>query len=70
MEHDLIKSLLIIEKYNSDFSTHCEHDVMSICGVEPEEVSEEDTELLAQYGFHIGDECGEEAFEPFRWGSC
>jgi hypothetical protein len=70
MNHNLIKALLIIEKYNPKFSTHCEHDVMSICGVEPDEVSEEDKVLLDEYGFFIGDECGETAFESFQWGSC
>ena len=68
--NDLIKALMIIEKYNPHFSTHCEHDVMSICGVEPSEVSEEDVELLDEFGFFVGDNCGEEGFESFRWGSC
>jgi len=69
-KHKLIKALLIIEKYNSDFSTHCEHDIMSICGVEPEEVSEEDRLILDECGFFIGDEYGEETFQSFKWGSC
>jgi len=70
MEHDLIKALLIFEAYNPDFSTHCEHDVMSICGVDVDEVSEEDNDLLHEYGFLVNDSCGEEAYESFRWGSC
>jgi len=68
--NELIKALLILEKYNPEFSTHCEHDIMSICGVEPNEVSEEDIQLLEDFGFHIGSECGETGFESYRWGSC
>jgi hypothetical protein len=67
---DLIKALEIMVKYNPKSTTHCEHDVLIICGVEPDEVSEEDIELMKLYGFHIGDSCGEDAFESFRWGSC
>ena len=68
--NDLIKALMIFESYNPEFRTHCEHDVLCICGVEPEEVSVEDTETLKGFGFHIGDSCGEEGFQSFKWGSC
>jgi len=68
--HKLIKALVIMEQYNADFSTHCEHDIMSICGVEPDEVSDEDKILLDEYGFFIGDSCGEIGFESYQWGSC
>lgn len=68
--NDLIEALKIIAKYNLNASTHCEHDILSICGVEPEEVSNEDIILLDKYGFFVGSECGEEAFESYRWGSC
>lgn len=67
---DLIEALTIIEGYDSNASTHCEHDVMAICGVYPHEVALEDKLRLQDLGFHIGDSCGEEAFESYRWGSC
>ena len=70
MSHDLIQALQIFESYNPKFSTHCEHDVMAICGVEPDEVSDGVKLLLNELGFHIGDSCGEDGFESFRWGSC
>lgn len=50
-KHDLIKALLIAEKYNPDFKMFCRHDVLTICGVEPQEVSEEDKVSLSNYGF-------------------
>ena len=41
----LIEALTILLKYgNPDYPTHCEHDVMYICGIEPEQVSEEEHE--------------------------
>lgn len=70
MTHDLIKALTILEQYNPNFSTHCEHDIFSICGIDISDVSTEDKDLLYEYGFHIGDDCGDESFESFRWGSC
>jgi len=68
--NDLIKALMIIEKYNHDFRTFCAHDILCICGVEPEEVSEEDIDLLEEFGFFVGEDCGETALQSFRWGSC
>lgn len=67
---DLIKALTIFEKYNKSASTHCEHDTLYICGVEPEDVSEKDIELLDKYGFFVSDESGELCFMSFNWGSC
>ena len=69
-KHDLIKALLIAEKYNPNFEMFCSHDVMCICEVDVDEVSGADKELLHGYGFHIGGSSGEEGFESFRWGSC
>ena len=66
----LIKALMIFEQYNPNFQTHCEHDVFCICGVEPDEVSDEDKEILNEFGFFVGDSCGEEVFQSFQWGSC
>jgi hypothetical protein len=65
MNHDLIKALLIFYKYDEHFATGCEHDVMWV-NVRPSRVSEEDTELLADYSF----EPTEYTFQSYQWGSC
>lgn len=66
----LIEALQILRKYgNPDRPTHCEHDILTICGIEPEKVSDEDKEKLNKLGFFVGDEYGEEAFHSFRYGS-
>ena len=69
MKNDLIKALVIFEKYNPDFQTFCGHDVFCICGIEPEIVSKEDIKILDDYGFFFDEET-EEGFQSFRWGSC
>jgi hypothetical protein len=48
--------------------THCEHDVLHVCHIDPEDVSEEDTKRLDELGF-IPDE-DEGGFMSFRFGSC
>jgi len=66
---DLIKALQIFLKYgNPNYPTHCEHDVLTICGIHPEIVSEEDKMELDKLGFFIGSEF-EEAFISFKFGS-
>jgi hypothetical protein len=66
----LIQALQILLKYgNPDYPTHCEHDILTICGIEPLDVSEEDIAKLDELGFFVGDEYGEEAFHSFRYGS-
>lgn len=67
---DLIKALQIFRKYgNPKFPTICEHDVMIICGISPEDVSPEDKEELDKLGFHITTEYGELSFASFLFGS-
>jgi len=67
---NLIKALQIFLKYgNPAYPTHCEHDVMYICGIEPEDVSDEDKAELERLGFGIENECGEEMFYSFHYGS-
>jgi hypothetical protein len=66
----LIEALQILLKYgNPDYPTHCEHDVLTICGIEPSDVSEEDIAKLDELGFHVGNEYGEEAFHSYKYGS-
>ena len=63
----LIEALQIFLKYgNPDYPTHCEHDTLYICGIEPDDVSKEDIKKLDDLGFFIG---GEGGFMSFRYGS-
>ena len=67
---ELIEALQILNKYgNPTNPTHCEHDILTICGINPAEVSGEDKVQLEKLGFRIFNEYGEEAFHSFRYGS-
>jgi hypothetical protein len=67
---DLIKALQIFRKYgNPSYPTHCEHDVMYIHGIDPDNVSVEDIKELSELGFLIGDDTGEPMFQSFKFGS-
>jgi hypothetical protein len=64
----LIAALTILRKYgNPDFPTHCEHDVLTICGIDPFEVTEEDKKKLDELGFFVNGAF--EAFQSYRYGS-
>lgn len=66
----LIAALQIFRKYgNPPCPTHCEHDVMYIIGIEPDDVSKEDKVELEKLGFNEGSESGENGFYSFRYGS-
>lgn len=63
---DLVKALQIFLKYgNPEYPTHCEHDILYVCGIEPSDVSDEDKASLDKLGFF----CDEEGFKSFRYGS-
>jgi len=67
---DLIEALQIFLKYgNPESPTHCEHDVLTICDINPDDVSDEDKVKLEGLGFIISEEYGEECFQSFRFGS-
>lgn len=67
---DLIKALQILLKYgNSQYPTHCEHDILTIVGIDPAVVSDEDKVELDKLGFFVGEEYGEPMFHSFRFGS-
>ena len=67
---DLIEALTIMLKYgNPEWPTHCEHDKMSICGIDPADVSAEDVAKLDDLGFHVDNEWGEDQFVSFKFGS-
>ena len=62
----LIEALQIFLKYgNPDFPTHCEHDILHIADIEPEDVSDEDIKKLEKLGF-VYDEDG---FYSYYFGS-
>lgn len=67
---DLIEALTILLRYgNPRHPTHCEHDVMLIVGIDPDDVSAEDKKRLDELGFFVSDEYGEEGFQSYRFGS-
>jgi len=67
---NLIKALQIFLKYgNPEYPTHCEHDVMMICGIDPDDVSDEDKATLDGLGFFVGNEYGDDAFLSYHYGS-
>lgn len=71
MMEDLIKALQVFLKYgNPQYPTSCTHDELSICGIDPSEVSDEDKAELERLGFLTGDQSGAAAFYSFRFGSC
>lgn len=64
----LIKALQIFLKYgNPAYPTHCEHDELIICGIDPDDVSDEDKAALDDMGFFVSEEDG--CFKSFRFGS-
>jgi len=67
---DLIKALQIFLKYKShniNPMTTCEHDVLYVCGITPDDVTPEDKKTLDALGFFT-DKYGE-CFKSFRFGS-
>ena len=67
---DLIEALTIMLKYgNPRHPTHCEHDELFICGIDPNKVSTADKERLKQLGFDVTEEHGDPQFYSFRYGS-
>jgi hypothetical protein len=64
----LIEALTILLKYGDpSYPTHCEHDELTICGINPADVSKEDIKQLDKLGFFVSksDKC----FKSFRFGS-
>jgi hypothetical protein len=63
---NLIRALQIFLKYGDPaHPTHCEHDILYVCGINPSDVSEDDKDELENLGFLVG----EEGFLSFRYGS-
>jgi len=67
---DLIKALQIFLKYgNPPYPTHCEHDVLTISEINPDDVSDEDKTELDNLGFFVSKEYGEPLFRSYKFGS-
>ena len=66
----LLEALQILLKYgNPDYPTHCEHDIMVICGIDPLDVSDNDKKKLDELGFSTGMPQGELCFYSYKYGS-
>ena len=70
---DLIEALTILLKYGDPHNPcNCNHDELMICGIDPKDVSDEDTKRLDRLGFFVSDaEYADETwFMSYRFGSC
>jgi hypothetical protein len=66
---DLIEACEIFRKYaDPQFPTHCEHDVMTVCSIDPGTVSSSDKARLEELGFTISND-DDGYFQSFRFGS-
>ena len=66
---DLIEALQILNKYGDpSYPTICMHDTLLICGIEPQDVSDEDKKKLDELGFFVAKEFDNQ-FISFRFGS-
>ena len=66
---ELIEALNILLKYgNSYYPTTCGRDVLMICDIDPDKVSQEDVEKLYSLGFFISEEYGEPMFKSYKYG--
>lgn len=65
---DLIKALQIFLRYGDpSWPTHCEHDVLIICGIDPDAVSDKHKSELDELGFFVS--ARHEGFISYRYGS-
>lgn len=66
---NLIEALKIFLKYgNPDHPTHCEHDMLTICGYEQSTItSAEDVAELERLGFFYSE--NDDAWVSYRYGS-
>lgn len=67
---ELIEALQIFLKYgNPTFPIICEHEVLHINGIYPENVSDEDKNKLRKLGFISGTPYGYASFYSYKYGS-
>jgi hypothetical protein len=63
----LIRALTILRKYGDpSHPTHCEHDVLTICGIPWSDLSEDDHAEVETLGFLEGED---DSIQSFRYGS-
>lgn len=64
----LIEALKIFRIYGNPSSpTYCSHDLLTICGIEPDVVSDEHKKQLEKYGFDVNED--EDCFYSYYYGS-
>lgn len=64
----LIQALQIFLKYGDPiYPTYCSHDELTICGINPSDVSDEDKAILDDLGFFVDE--SDDCFKSFRFGS-
>jgi len=64
----LIEALQIFLKYgNPKYPTNCGYEVLAICGIKPDNVSDEDKKRLDELGFFVDED--EEEFISYKYGS-
>ena len=65
---DLIEALTIFLKYGNPHNpTHCEHDLLTIAEIDPNDVTSEDRARLDELGFFVFE--AERCFQSYRYGS-
>ena len=70
MLSQLIEALNIFLKYGDPaYPTHCEHDCLIICGIQPDDVSKGDKDKLEELGFSVDNEYGDPHFMSSKYGS-
>lgn len=70
--NDLIEALeLMRSKLTLDIRSpfHCEHDTLTVVGVDPALFTEGELARLDELGFFVTEDCGERFFQSFRFGS-
>jgi hypothetical protein len=67
--NDLIAALQILGKYQEDteWPTHCEHDILMVTVVEKDDVPEDEQKELDKLGFFWNEE--HECWTSYRFGS-
>ena len=67
---DLIAALQIFLKYgNPRWPTHCEHGILRIADIDPEDVCQADKDELNRLGFEWDIDGGEAGFYSYKFGS-
>ena len=67
---DLIEALQILLKYgNPEYPTNCTHDEVRIMEIDPDNVSQEDSQKLETVGLDVAEDLGDKYFYSFRFGS-